>query len=244
MKLSRRILAAATAMLAVGASVTFVAQAEAAVPSAPAGMSLVFSDDFTGAAGTGLNRSNWLYSTGTGYPGGASNWGTGEIETMTDSTANVYQDGAGHLAIKPIRSSSGAWTSGRIETQRNDFQPPAGGVLAVEASLQTPNVTGAAAQGYWPAFWMLGGPFRGTYTNWPIVGEIDIMENANGDNIVYGTFHCGVSPGGPCKETIGIGGMAMAAAAETTATVAAKCTKRPRTTRVAIATSTTTSCAA
>ena len=71
MRNPRRILAVASAVLAVGASVVFVAQADAAVPPVPTGMSLVFSDDFTGTAGTGLNRTNWLYSTGTGYPGGA-----------------------------------------------------------------------------------------------------------------------------------------------------------------------------
>src|SRR6266540_3128322 len=65
---------------------------------------------------------------------------------------------------------------------------------------------GAAAQGYWPAFWMLGAPFRGVYTNWPSVGEIDVMENVNGANTVWGTLHCGVAPGGPCNEFNGIGG--------------------------------------
>src|SRR5689334_315617 len=70
----------------------------AAVPAPPAGWTTAFSEDFSGASGTGLNTGNWLYDTGTGYPGGAANWGTGEVETMTSSTANVYQDGAGHLA--------------------------------------------------------------------------------------------------------------------------------------------------
>ena len=166
----------------------------------------IWGDDFNGAAGTGVNTGNWLYDTGTSYPGGAGNWGTGEVETMTNSTSNVYQDGAGHLVIKPIRSASGSWTSGRIETQRTNFAAPAGGELAVEASLQMPNVTGAAAQGYWPAFWMLGAAFRGNYTNWPSVGEIDAMENVNGTNMEYGTLHCGVDPGGPCNETSGLGG--------------------------------------
>src|SRR4051812_23717981 len=121
----RRLFAAGAAIVAVGASVTFISQADAAVPGAPAGMTTVFSDDFTGAAGTGLNRSNWLYDIGTSYPGGAANWGTGEVERMTDSTSNVYQDGNGNLVIKPIRDGSGNWTSGRVETQRTDFAAPA-----------------------------------------------------------------------------------------------------------------------
>nr|WP_239087661.1 carbohydrate-binding protein [Actinoplanes digitatis] len=179
--------------------------ADAAVPSAPSGMSLVFSDDFTGAAGTGLNRSNWLYDIGTSYPGGAANWGTGEIETMTDSTQNVYQDGNGNLVIKPIRDSAGRWTSGRVETQRTDFAAPAGGKLRIEGRLQQPNVTGAAAAGYWPAFWTLGAAARPVgATNWPSIGEWDIMESINGRNSVFSALHCGVASGGPCNETTGL----------------------------------------
>ncbi|GER91278.1 hypothetical protein KDW_54400 [Dictyobacter vulcani] len=166
----------------------------------------IWSDEFNGAAGTGLNNSNWLYDLGTSYPGGAGNWGTGEVESETNSTANVYQDGSGHLAIKPIRDANGNWTSGRVETQRTNFAAPAGGMIAFEASLQMPNVTGAQAQGYWPAFWMLGDSFRGNYTNWPMAGEIDGMENVNGTNMEYGTLHCGYMPGGPCNETNGLGG--------------------------------------
>jgi beta-glucanase (GH16 family) len=202
----RRVLGAATVAGALAVCLTVTFSANASVPPTPSGWNLVWSDDFTGSSGSPVNGANWLYDLGTSYPGGAGNWGTGEIETMTNSTANVYQDGAGNLAIKPIRAANGSWTSGRIETQRTDFQPPSGGKLRIESRLQMPNVTGAAAQGYWPAFWALGAPFRGVYTNWPSVGEIDIMENVNGANTVWGTLHCGVSPGGPCNETSGIGG--------------------------------------
>ena len=106
----------------------------------------------------------------------------------------------------PMRDANGNWTSGRIETQRTNFAAPAGGEMAVEASIQMPNVTGAAAQGYWPAFWLLGADFRGNYTNWPGIGEIDAMENVNGTNLEHGTLHCGVDPGGPCNETTGLSG--------------------------------------
>ncbi len=90
------------------------------------GFTTVFRDDFTGPAGSPVNGSNWLYDLGHGYPGGAGNWGTGEIESMTNSTSNVYLDGNGHLAISPIRDAAGNWTSGRIETQRTDFAAPTG----------------------------------------------------------------------------------------------------------------------
>jgi len=122
---------------------------------------------------------------------------------MTSSPQNVSLDGKGNLRITAV--NNGGWTSGRIETNRDDFQPPAGGKLHVEARVQMPDVTGAAAAGYWPAFWMLGAPYRGNLWNWPSVGEIDIMENVNGINREWATFHCGVSPGGPCNENTGRG---------------------------------------
>src|SRR5258706_4582148 len=125
---------------------------------------------------------------------------------MTTRPANVYQGGAGNLVIKPIRNGSGRWTSGRVEPQRTDFAAPAGGKLRFEGRLQQPNVSGAAALGYWPAFWSLGAAARGTgATGWPGIGEIDIMEDINGLSSEFGTLHCGTSPGGPCNETTGLG---------------------------------------
>jgi Carbohydrate binding module (family 6) len=201
-------LVAATAAIALPlvAMAAALGSANASVPPPPPGWTTVFSDDFTGAAGTGLNTANWLYDLGTGYPGGAANWGTGEVETMTNSTTNVFQDGQGHLAIRPVRDGAGNWTSGRIETQRTDFAAPVGGKLRVEASIQQPNVSGAAAAGYWPAFWMLGAAARPVgATNWPGIGEIDIMEDINGRSSEFATLHCGVAPGGPCNEFTGLG---------------------------------------
>jgi hypothetical protein len=203
----RRALVAALGSLGLAAAVALAAvpSASASAPTPPSGWSQAFLDDFNGSAGTGVNTSNWQYDTGTSYPGGPANWGTGEVETMTNSTSNVALDGSGNLRITPVRNSAGQWTSGRIETTRTDFQPPAGGKLRVEARIQMPNVTGTAAEGYWPAFWALGAPYRGNYQNWPGVGELDIMENVQGLNKVWATLHCGTSPGGPCNETTGIG---------------------------------------
>lgn len=179
--------------------------APTAVPATPAGWTLAFSDDFTGAAGSLPSSANWIIDTGTGYPGGPANWGTGEIQTYTNSTANLSQDGSGNLRITPLRDGSGRWTSARIETQRSDFRPPSGGgIVAMESRIRMPNVAGEAALGYWPAFWALGAPYRGNYQNWPAIGEFDIMENVNGVNSVWGVLHCGTNPGGPCNESTGI----------------------------------------
>jgi beta-glucanase (GH16 family) len=174
-------------------------QATAAAPSPPAGWTTVWTDDFNGS---GALSSQWVYRVGTQIPGGPANFGTGEVESNTNGTANVVQSG-GNLRITALRDAAGAWTSGRVETSRDNFQPPPGGVLAVEARLQLPNVTGAAGLGYWPAFWFLGTPYRGNLWNWPGVGEIDIMENVQGINTLWGTMHCGTSPGGECNEKDG-----------------------------------------
>jgi hypothetical protein len=173
-------------------------RATAAPPPAP-GWTTVWVDDF---GGSGRLSDRWLYRIGTQIPGGPPNWGTGEVEYNTDSTANVTRRG-GSLHITALRDTAGQWTSGRVETARDDFQPPPGGVLAVEGRMQLPNVTGAAGLGYWPAFWMLGTPYRGNHWNWPGVGEIDIMENVQGVNTLWATMHCGTSPGGECNEKDG-----------------------------------------
>ncbi len=207
---SRRVRAGLVAStVAVGAVVTagFLAvaaapNANAAVGAPPAGFTLTWSDDFTGAAGTGVNTGTWKYDTGPG-----SSFGTGEIETMTNSTANVFQDGNGHLVLRALHSGtnpSSGWTSGRIETQAATFGAPPGGVVRMESRIQQPNVTTSNGAGYWPAFWMLGAPLR-TGTPWPTSGEVDILEDINGRSSVFGTLHCGTNPGGACNESTGIG---------------------------------------
>ncbi len=185
-----------------GAARPAAAVRPSAVPAAPSGFTTTWSDDFNGAANSGLDTGTWRYDAGPG-----SSFGTGEIETTTTSTANVYQDGGGHLVLKALHSGSdpnSGWTSGRVETQADGFGARPGGVVRVQASIQQPNVTTANGAGYWPAFWMLGAPLR-VGVGWPGSGEVDILEDINGRSSVFGTLHCGVSPGGPCNESSGIG---------------------------------------
>jgi Carbohydrate binding module (family 6)/Glycosyl hydrolases family 16 len=181
------------------------------VPGPPSGWTTTYSDSFSGAAGSGVD-SGWTYDTGTQYNGTGctANYGTGEVESNTSSTANVAEDGSGHLNITPV-DSGGSWTSGRIETVSDSFAAPAGGEMEVSASIKQPNPSSGV--GYWPAFWMLGAGFRasgagtsGTMdcSNWPSTGEIDIMEDVNALSEHSGTLHCGTDPGGPCNETTGL----------------------------------------
>jgi len=181
------------------------------VPAPPSGWTTAYSDSFSGAAGSGVD-SSWTDDTGTQYSGTGctANYGTGEVETNTNSTANVSEDGSGHLNITAVKSGS-SWTSGRIETTADNFAAPAGGEMEVTASIKQPNPS--TGLGYWPAFWMLGSGFRasgagtsGTMTcsNWPATGEIDIMEDVNALSEHSGTLHCGTASAGPCDETTGL----------------------------------------
>ncbi|MFJ2024219.1 acyltransferase family protein [Streptomyces sp. NPDC087897] len=197
-------------LTASGALPPAAASGPAVTPPPPApepgadGWSVLLRDDFDGPAGGRPSRANWSHDLGTCYPGcPAAQWGTGEIETMTDSTDNVRLDGRGVLEIVPTRKD-GRWSSGRITTVRSDFAPPPGGVLRIEASIALPDVTGPKAAGYWPAFWTLGADLRDGYTGWPGVGELDVMESVNGRDTVFGTMHCGVLDGGPCEEPVGL----------------------------------------
>jgi hypothetical protein len=171
----------------------------------------VWSDNFAGAAGSAPSSANWITDTGTGYPGGPANWGTGEVES--NSTDNVRLDGNGHLNITAL-NSNGAWTSGRVETQRSDFAAPAGGQLMITASIQQPNP--ANGLGYWPVFRAIGAGYRTNLSSWPGVGETDIMEDVNGRSSSSETVHCGTAPGGNCAEFNGMtSGLATCAGCQT-----------------------------
>ncbi|WP_165845635.1 family 16 glycosylhydrolase [Streptacidiphilus pinicola] len=195
-----------------GSSSVPPAKSDDAATVAPPGWSTVWRDDFTGPDGAPPNPADWVVDTGTGYPGGPQNWGTGEVERYTADPANLRQDGHGHLLITPQRDASGQWTSARIETRRTDFRPAPGSELRIEARLQLPQVSAAQAAGYWPAFWALGAGERTDPSAWPGIGEFDILENVDGNDTVYGTLHCGVAQGGPCRETTGLGGTTPCAA--------------------------------
>jgi hypothetical protein len=195
-------LGGATAIQVAPSLITSASAAASAVPAAPAGFTTTWSDDFNGAANTGLDTGVWRYDAGAG-----SAFGTGEIETTTTSTANVYQDGSGHLVLKALHSGTdpnSGWTSGRIETQADGFGAQAGGVVSIQASIKQPDVNTGNGLGYWPAFWMVGSPLR-IGVPWPGSGEIDMMENINGHDSVFSTVHCGTLPTGPCNEYTGIG---------------------------------------
>jgi beta-glucanase (GH16 family) len=191
--------AAASAAESAGASVAAAVRATASradaaagrVPAPPPGWTTEFADNFNGPARSKPSAAKWHYDVGPG-----SSFGTGEIETMTDSTRNGYLTGRGRLHLTALEKG-GSWTSARIQTNTANAGAPRGGKLEVTASIRQSSP--ASGLGYWPAFWMLG-PGQ-----WPENGEIDIMEDVNALSELSGTIHCGTYPGGRCNEPDGIG---------------------------------------
>ncbi len=163
--------------------------------TATAATTTVFHDDFTGSS---LDLGKWLYTNGTAYPGGPERFGTGEEEINRPENTMVAN---GELVITPTREGS-QWYSSRIESQA-DFKPEPGQNMTVSSELALPDVTGAAAQGYWPAFWMLSSRLRTDRWSWPANGEFDIAESVNGLPFSNSVLHCDVW-GGACQDPEGI----------------------------------------
>lgn len=138
---------------------------------------LVWSDEFTGAAGTAPNSANWSFDIGTGNNG----WGNSELQYYTNRPSNIQLDGGGRLVIT-ARSESFAgsgFTSARIKS-KGLFAQAYG---RFEARIKTPT-----GPGLWPAFWMLGANID--TKPWPQCGEIDIMEQRGQQpSITHGTIH-------------------------------------------------------
>lgn len=118
-----------------------------------------FQDEFDGPAGSAPSAL-WKYDLGAG------GWGNNELETYTSSRANSYLDGEGHLVIAVLKSSTGAYTSARLNTNGTFKQQ--GGHFEARIKLTT-------TAGVWPAFWLMGADFN--TVNWPQCGEVDVLED-------------------------------------------------------------------
>lgn len=121
---------------------------------------LVWSDEFEGSS---LDQSKWSYEYG------GKGWGNRELQYYTDRAENIRVEN-GNLIIEARKETytddtgqTNDYTSARIVT-RDKAEFTYG---KIEARISLP-----AGKGTWPAFWMLG-----TYTKWPLGGEIDIMEH-------------------------------------------------------------------
>ncbi len=139
----------------------------------PSGWTLVWSDEFNGAAGAPPNPANWNFDLGGG------GWGNGEAEVYTNSASNVFQDGNGNLVIRAIKDANGNYTSARLQTGAPGASTSTAD-LSWQYGLIQARIKLPFGMGVWPAFWMLGENI--SQVGWPTCGELDIMEN-------FGAFH-------------------------------------------------------
>jgi beta-glucanase (GH16 family) len=153
---------------------------------------LIWGDEFNGAAGAMPDPAKWaVVSNGSGY-------GNNELEYYTDRSSNIHEEN-GKLVITARKEAYAGhdgiardYTSGRIQSQGR-FELTYG---RIEARIKLPK-----GQGIWPAFWLLGTDFN--QIGWPACGEIDIMENVGFEpSRVHGSLHGpGYSGGNPLTGT-------------------------------------------
>jgi len=146
------------------------------------GWSLVWSEEFDGAAGSPVDAAVWQPEVG------GHGWGNDELQCYTDSVDNAALDGAGNLAIvarhvephlRDRRFEGCPYSSARVIT-KDRFAFTYG---LVQARIRLPG-----GRGVWPAFWMLGQNIDDV--GWPQCGEIDVMENfGKRPTVVHGTIH-------------------------------------------------------
>jgi beta-glucanase (GH16 family) len=127
-----------------------------------------------------------------------------EKQAYTTSPKNVFTRD-NHLVIKAFKDGD-SFTSGRLESKQN-FSPfqSSSKKLRVEFTGKVPTVMGA-----WPAYWMLGDDKA--YGQWPMCGEIDVMEWVQSISGIYqATLHWGGAGGpreAPTKQPLTPGEMA------------------------------------
>jgi len=136
---------------------------------------LVWSDEFDGPQ---IDTSKWNFIVGGG------GFGNKEKQFYTDRKENAYiKDGK--LVIKVVEEpyKGESYTSAKLTTEnKGDWLY---GKFEIRARLPE-------GKGLWPAIWMMPSGYNINYGNWPVCGEIDIMEYLGHDTrTIYGTLHYG-----------------------------------------------------
>jgi beta-glucanase (GH16 family) len=127
----------------------------------PKNYTLVWSDEFDNAP-NGLPGSDWWFETGN------NGWGNNEPQNYVDRVADadtVAKIQNGMLTITAYKLSTPYQGSDIISARMNTAKAWTYGYFEMRAKLP-------GGRGTWPAFWMLPKNFQ----NWPLDGEIDIME--------------------------------------------------------------------
>lgn len=143
------------------------------------GYKLLWNDEFSGSK---LNEEIWNKEE---RPSG---WTNHELQAYTKEKDNIYvKDGCLvlHARQLPLKSGNFYYTSGKVQTaHKKDFT-----YGRIEIRAKTPG-----GKGLWPALWLM--PTEELYGNWPVCGEIDIMEVLGHEtNKTHGTIHYGTPHG-------------------------------------------------
>lgn len=162
--------------------------------SSVAKTTLLWSDEFNGPAGRGLDINKWRHERGDGSKEGIPGWGNNQLQCYSDSPDNVALDGLGNLVIT-ARSCTNAsdpdlcsgnckFTSARIVTSCGHKY----GRIQVRMKLP-------AGKGLWPAIWMLGDDVGDV--GWPKCGSIDVAQfKGNEPGTVISALHGPLYPQG------------------------------------------------
>lgn len=165
-----------------------------------------WADEFDG---TVVDESNWSIRNGSTQDDSFCR----DAMCLADNVA--VRDGNLVLTAKRETRGWANFTTGAVDSQNKKFfAASAKSPIRVCISGQLPG-TPATGAGYWPALWLM----PNDDSCWPDHGEIDLMEEINGDGVEHFTYH--VSPrnatickGGPVQEAAGssipIGSMATA----------------------------------
>jgi beta-glucanase (GH16 family) len=142
----------------------------------PEGYSLVWADEFE-ATPNGLPGSEWWFETGN------HGWGNNEPQNYVDrvlGTDTVAKVQNGMLTITAFKLTTPYQGSDIISARMNTTRSWKYGYFEMRAKLP-------GGKGTWAAFWMLPEDFK----NWPLDGEIDIMEYVGyRPDVTQASVHC------------------------------------------------------
>ncbi|HCO68587.1 MAG TPA: licheninase [Dysgonomonas sp.] len=146
----------------------------------PAGYSLVWQDEFNVPANTNGSLptpgEEWWFETGN------HGWGNHELQNYVDrisGTDTVAKIKDGSLVITAIKLDKPYQGSDIISARMNTKKAWKYGYFEMRAKLPK-------GKGTWAAFWMLPEKFE----NWPLDGEIDIMEYVGYQpDVIHSTIH-------------------------------------------------------
>lgn len=147
------------------------------VVNAPAGYTLVWSDEFNTGSVPG---SDWIIE----------NWASGHVNNELQTYTSKEVDGKRTLEVKDgfLNINCFKGKDGKIYSGRMNARPSTGWLYGYfEARINLPK-----GKGTWPAFWMMPSNVDWNTNPWPFCGEIDIMEEVGVDaNRVSSSLHTG-----------------------------------------------------